>query len=177
MVEHRLDQRLDLAHRFVALATYGLLTNDLGVNVGAYVDAEYVQHAYVHYIYNKTYFSFDIPGGVNPYAWSINNKGDIVGEYQFGSSGNWAGYQLRQGHLTAFDVPGAISSFPQMITGNQKIAGTYQLADGFCHGFVATPDGCNQRPAFQTLGALARELQTRYGLRAYTRVSQLPDQT
>lgn len=123
--------------------TIPLMTNDLGITVGSYFDAEYVLHAFVHYLYDKTYFSFDIPGGVNPLAFSINNEGNIVGFYQLASSsGDYAGFVLEDGRLTAFDVPGALQSCCQGVNDNLQLAGTYQLADGIWHGFVATPISC-----------------------------------
>jgi hypothetical protein len=118
-----------------------MMTNDVGITVGTYWDSNWVVHGFIYDLYDGTHFSIDVPGGSGLWVDAINNEGQIVGSYT-DSSGNFVGFELQHGHLTAFNVPGALQTLNLWITDNHKITGTYQSADGGLHGFVATPVGC-----------------------------------
>ena len=121
--------------------TIPMMTNDVGITVGTYWDSNWVVHGFIYDLYDGTHFSIDVPGGSGLWVDAINNEGQIVGSYT-DSSGNFVGFELQHGHLTAFNVPGALQTLNLWITDNHKITGTYQSADGGLHGFVATPVGC-----------------------------------
>ena len=122
-----------------AVGTIPIMTNDLGVTVGAYWDAQGVQHGFVHHMIGNIFTSVDFPGAFNSWVQGINDEGIMNGSAQPNGSGNWAGFEIIGGHIEDWNVPGEVQTDLFVITNNLRVAGLYQSADGVWHGFVATP--------------------------------------
>lgn len=122
-----------------ATGTYAMLTNDWGVTVGAYWDAQGIQHGFVHRKIGDVFVSVDFPGGTNSWVQGIDDEGIMNGSAQVNNSSDWAGFEMIGGHTEGWDVPGAVQTDLFVITNNLRVAGLYQSADGVWHGFVATP--------------------------------------
>ena len=122
-----------------AVSTIPLMTNDLGVTVGAYWDAQGVQHGFVHRMIGNVFTSVDFPGASNSWVQGINDEGIMNGSAQLNASGNWAGFEIIGGHIEDWNVPDAVQTDLFVITNDLRVAGLYQSADGVWHGFVATP--------------------------------------
>lgn len=122
-----------------AVGTIPIMTNDLGVTVGAYWDAQGVQHGFVHHMIGNVFTSVDFPGAFNSWVQGINDEGIMNGSGQLNPSGNWAGFEIFGGHIENWNVPGAVQTDLFVITNDLRAAGLYQSANGVWHGFVATP--------------------------------------
>jgi hypothetical protein len=122
-----------------AVGTIPIMTNDLGVTVGAYWDAQGVQHGFVHNMIGNVFTSVNFPGAFNSWVQGINDEGIMNGSGQLNASGNWAGFEIIGGHIEKWNVPGAVQTDLFVITNDLRVAGLYQSADGVWHGFVATP--------------------------------------
>jgi hypothetical protein len=62
-----------------AVGTIPIMTNDLGVTVGAYWDAQGVQHGFVHHMIGNVFTSVDFPGAFNSWVQGINDEGIMNG--------------------------------------------------------------------------------------------------
>jgi hypothetical protein len=118
--------------------TFEMGSNDLGTAVGAYWDAEGVQHGFAANVYDGTYRTIDIPGETNTWVQGINDEGAMVGS-AMNSGGYWVGFEFRGRHQESFNVPDALASDVFWITNGQKVSGAYEDASGLWHGFVAIP--------------------------------------
>jgi len=119
--------------------TIPIMTNDLGVTVDAYWDAQAVQHGFVHRMIGDVFVSVDFRGGTNSWVQGIDDEGIMNGSAQLDTNGNWAGFEIIGSHTEEWNMPGAVQTDLFVITNNLRIAGLYQSADGVWHGFVATP--------------------------------------
>lgn len=122
-----------------ATGTIPIMTNDWGVTVGAYWDAQGVQHGFVHRTIGNVFLSVDFPGGSNSWVQGIDDEGIMNGSAELNSNGNWAGFEMIGGRIEHWNKPGAVQTDLFVITNNMHVAGLYQSADGVWHGFVATP--------------------------------------
>jgi hypothetical protein len=75
-----------------------------------------------------------VPGATVTAAHSINNRGQIVGDYQ-DSAGVRHGFFLKGGQYTTIDPPGTTFTFAQQIDDAGVIVGFYDTPDGLEHGF------------------------------------------
>jgi len=122
-----------------AVGTVPIMTNDLGVTVGAYWDAQGVQHGFVHRMIGNVFTSVDFPGASNSWVQGIDDEGIMNGSAQLNANGDWAGFEIIGGHIEDWNMPDAVQTDLFVITNNLRVAGLYQSADGVWHGFVATP--------------------------------------
>ncbi len=83
----------------------------------------------------QTFTSFDYPGGLNTNAFSINERGDIVGRFD-DADGNTHGFLLRQQHFTQIDYPRAVFTAPRDINNLGDVTGRYIDQDSISHGFL-----------------------------------------
>ena len=119
--------------------TIPIMTNDWDVTVGAYWDAQGVQHGFVHRMIGDVFVSVDFPGASNSWVQGIDDEGIMNGSAQLNTNNNWAGFEIIGGHIEGWNKPGAVQTDLFVITNNLRVAGLYQSADGVWHGFVATP--------------------------------------
>ena len=122
-----------------AVSTIPIMTNDLGVTVGAYWDAQGVQHGFVHRMIGNVFTSVDFPRASNSWVQGINDEGMMNGSAQLNTNGNWAGFEMIGGNIEDWNVPDAVQTDLFVITNDLRVAGLYQSPDGVWHGFVATP--------------------------------------
>jgi hypothetical protein len=122
-----------------AVSTIPMMTNNWGVTVGAYWDAQGVQHGFVHHMIGNVFTSVDFPGASNSWVQGINDDGIMNGSAQLNVNGNWAGFEISGRHIEDWNVPDAVQTDLFVITNDLRVAGLYQSADGVWHGFVATP--------------------------------------
>jgi len=108
--------------------------NDVGQQVGLFLDALGIQHGYVTEK-RGGFTTVDFPGAASTAVEGINNHGDIVGVY-FDSAGAIHGFSQQDGAFTAIDFPGAILTFPIEINERGQIVGEYRSADRGIHGFL-----------------------------------------
>jgi probable HAF family extracellular repeat protein len=108
--------------------------NDRGHIVGAYQDAQFLQHGFL--LPDGHFTTIDFPGTIsNTGPTGINNAGHIVGNYQFGD-GRVHSFLLMDGNFTTIDVPGASSTLAWKINDDGVIVGEFVAGQGNSHGFV-----------------------------------------
>lgn len=78
--------------------------------------------------------TFAIPGSTDTIGHSINNRGDIVGDYH-DLNGIRHGFLIQKGQYTTIDPPNAIFTFAMRINDAGVIVGLYYTPDFFEHGF------------------------------------------
>jgi probable HAF family extracellular repeat protein len=111
--------------------------NDQNEIVGWYFDATGYEHAFLKR--GEVYTSFnvpEVPGGAYPlgvgtFAFGINNRGQIVGEY-YDDSGITHGFLLWEGVFTTVDFPGQelTGNALQSINDHGEAVGTYDNGGG-----------------------------------------------
>jgi len=115
--------------------TYGI--NGQGHLIGIYHDSTGAEHAYVRR--NGVYESADLPGAAQVYPLSINERGDIVGEYIATPGTLGYGYLQRPGgKYRLFSAPGAAPEQTYYISINNRrtILGSYEDAAGNWVNFI-----------------------------------------
>jgi len=107
-----------------ATGTYSLAINDSGEVVGCWTDSDGNDHGFT--LLAGAYTSFDYPGGPQTCAYGVNNAGDIVGEFAYGS------FLLSGGTYSPLAFPGAVLTYAVGINDAGDIAGSYCLTNGEC---------------------------------------------
>jgi probable HAF family extracellular repeat protein len=77
----------------------------------------------------------DIPGARLSQAFGINDRGQVVGDYQ-DSDGKFHGYLWQEGRFTTIDVPGATATSVTEINNRGQLLGGYLDDRGRSHGVV-----------------------------------------
>ena len=108
--------------------------NNNGQIVGAYIDAQGIQHGYLTQD-SSSFTTIDFPGAAATNCLGINSRGDITGFYN-DSNGSTHGFTLISGAFATIDFPDSLSTFPIGINDKDQIVGEYQSADGADHGFL-----------------------------------------
>ncbi len=83
----------------------------------------------------QQFVTVSYPGSPSTYPGTINNHGEIVGNYA-DSGGVFHGFTLLNGQFSSFDVPGAFGTFPAAINDSGEIVGSYFDAQSVLHGFL-----------------------------------------
>jgi uncharacterized membrane protein len=105
--------------------------------VGSYTDANFISHGFL--LSGGQYRTIDDPNAINgTFANGINASGQVVGYY---NAIGVHGFLLSGGQYTTFpdDPNGVNSTMPNGINARGQIVGSYGDANGFFHGFLATP--------------------------------------
>ena len=77
-----------------------------------------------------TFTTFDPSGSTGTFAYSINKRGSIAGDYH-DSSGIYHGFvRTADGTITSFDPSGSAGTFAYSINGKGVIAGDYMDSNG-----------------------------------------------
>jgi probable HAF family extracellular repeat protein len=121
-----------------SLGTDAYKSTDEGEIVGFYIGTTEAAGAYVrspsgHF----THFGF--PKGINAGARGINERYDIVGEFDTPADGQTHGFLLKDGQYVPLDVPGSVFTVASDINNVGTIVGDYVDAVGVDHGFIAKP--------------------------------------
>jgi hypothetical protein len=103
------------------------------------VDSNDVSHGYLR-TPGGEFTEFDPTGSVNTFAFGINGKDTIVGEY-FDSSGLHGFVREADGAITLVNVPNATGTSISSINASGASVGTYSDSHGVGHGFVLSPGG------------------------------------
>jgi hypothetical protein len=138
--------------------TVGIAIRPAGAIAGAYIDANYVAHAFIR-APSGALDTFDAPGaGTGPgapgctlncpgtFPWSINPAGEIAGQY-IDANGVYHGFlRFANGTITTYDVPAAGTGpgqggYGESINPAGVITGEYSDAGSVWHGFVRFRDG------------------------------------
>ncbi len=82
-----------------------------------------------------TFTTIDYPGAASTQTWSINTRGDIVGNYVSVDKLNH-GFLLSGGKYTSIDYPGATGTSVYGINPSGDILGEYTFADAINHGYL-----------------------------------------
>jgi probable HAF family extracellular repeat protein len=86
---------------------------------------------------NGAFTTLDVPGAAYTVPTSINNRGQVAGEYFDGSRTH--GFVYSNGTFTTLDVPGATGTEAVSINASGQVAGSYRDGAGGVHSFIATP--------------------------------------
>ena len=92
------------------------------------------------------YTRIGVPGARTTTAYGINNRGQVVGQYQ-DANGRYHGYVWERGRFTTIDAPGAVATTPFDINERGQIVGVRLEADETFRGFVL------DRGRFRTVAA------------------------
>lgn len=92
-------------------------------------------HSYLYA--NGKFKNIDFPGANLTAAFSINDKGIIVGYYQMNAI--VIAFAWKKGKFLSFSYPGAVETFAYGISQGGQIVGTYTLDYNTWHGFVTNP--------------------------------------
>ncbi len=118
--------------------TYPHSISNTGTIAGYYVDASNQSHGFLQ---KGAVTTFDAPGAVDTYAYSINSAGAITGDFFDGTAYHGFGRNA-SGGIDTFDAPGTVGgTFPKGINDAGVIAGLFGDANGASHGFVRTVAG------------------------------------
>jgi hypothetical protein len=142
--------------------TAGNGLNSEGTVAGWYVDASYVNHAFLR-APDGEIATFDAPGagtgsGQGTLGFGLSSRGAITGPYVDASNVAHGFLRARDGTLTTFDVPGAGTgagtpgcvltippscqgTIPENVNSQGAITGEYVDANGVNHGFVRARGG------------------------------------
>src|SRR5438132_4267201 len=93
--------------------------------IGGYADA---------FLYSSGKFTNFLPGSGTTIPFSINNRGDIVGTYNYGVN---RFLRYSSGTVKKIDLPGAFQTRPMYINDHRDIVGIYINNDKEWHGFVS----------------------------------------
>lgn len=137
-----------------AADSFPLDINDQGVIAGFYQDAALLDHGFV--LDKAGFHTVDDPAQASPTTelMSINNKGDIIGDFDFDSNGIFHGaFLLTQGTFVPFTLPQATNGiFALGLNNAGDVAGSFLGDDFIQRGFVS---GRNGLVIFDFPGALA----------------------
>jgi probable HAF family extracellular repeat protein len=114
--------------------------NDLGQIVGRYTDSDQKQHGFLYY--RGVFTTVTAPGREITGAFGINNDGEIVGDYQVGSTRH--GYRLKNGVFTPIHFQDAelTAELTNATSINDvgQIVGYFNAENKF-HGFLLDDSG------------------------------------
>jgi uncharacterized membrane protein len=82
----------------------------------------------------QQFITISYPEAPSTYPGSINNRGEIVGNYA-DSGGVFHGFTLLNGQYTSLNFPGAADTYASAINDSGEIVGAYLLS-GTLHGFL-----------------------------------------
>jgi hypothetical protein len=124
-----------------ASGTQAFGVNDREAVIGVYTDAQKNPHAFL--LRAGRYRNMDLPGGPSTTTTplSINDRGEIVGEYVTTPMTNGFGYlQQSDGSFTLTTAPGSApqGTFFISINNRQQILGAYADTAGVQHNFLRT---------------------------------------
>jgi len=125
-----------------AIDTQAFGINDRGTVIGVYTDQEGNGHAFL--LREGHYRNIDLPGGIanqGTLPLSINDFGEIVGEFERTENTNGFGYLQRpDGRFTLTTAPGSApeGTFFISINNRQQILGGFNDSAGGSHNFLKT---------------------------------------
>jgi uncharacterized membrane protein len=121
--------------------------NSQNLIIGLYGDAAGSVHGFTHYP-NGQFQNFDFPRAGNTFAWKINDRGQVAGQY----STNFLGHAFvltdaadvdgpaSPSHYFSLDYPDSQATAGRGINNQGQIVGPYRRRGSPArHGFVATP--------------------------------------
>lgn len=91
-----------------------------------------------------TFVTVDFPGATGTSINGINDRGQIVGNYQDSDHFDH-GFVARGARFMTVDYPGALGTVVWGINASGRIAGFYFTPDGAAHGFVGRPQSDDDR--------------------------------
>ena len=86
-------------------------------------------------VFAQNYRTIDPPGSTYTYAWSINDKGQIVGFY-VDSNRVEHGFLYNNGVYTTIDPPGSVQTVAWGINWQGQVVGLFETASGPQSGFL-----------------------------------------
>jgi probable HAF family extracellular repeat protein len=123
-------------------------SNNLGVVVGTYVDADGVNQAYLMQRGKLTRIvppdAPDDPAAFNAIATDVNDRGQVVGCYA-DAKGTYHGFRYDRGRFTRIDPPGGAdvpehaTTCPFGINNSGQVVGQYVDAASVLHGYLWEP--------------------------------------
>jgi probable HAF family extracellular repeat protein len=107
-----------------------------GTVVGLFFDPSLLRYR-AYTLRHDEFSAFDFPSATLTWAWDINEKGEIVGEYA-DASGGGHGFLRNEEGFFSIDYPGAVSTSRGAINSGGSIVGQYIDANNHVHGFLLT---------------------------------------
>lgn len=107
--------------------------NQAGTVVGTYRDAAGVSHGFFYQ--NRSYTTFDHPGGIATNVEGINDAGVAVGYYVDGFH-LLQGFMLSNGTPTPIAPPGSVMALPRAVNNFGVVVGTWWDGSFTAHGFL-----------------------------------------
>jgi hypothetical protein len=90
----------------------------------------------VGFIYDGTnYTPVYVPGSLETHAVSINDQGEVTGNY-YEPGSPFLGFVYSNGNYTTIDVPGSEQTTTVSINNSNEVAGWYVTNTSFAHGFT-----------------------------------------
>lgn len=110
------------------------------INAGGIISGWYGTHGFVRTA-DGTITTFDPPGSSQTYAFGLNDKGAIAGDYE-DAGGVFHGYvRAASGKITTFDPAGSTGTEAFAINNKGAVTGFYYDGTHTGHGFVRAVDG------------------------------------
>ncbi len=124
-----------------ASATYANFTNEIGLVVGSYIDADGIFHAYVRPP-NGIFLPFDLPNPAELEYIFVHHMSEkltaIAGAKRVGDVPRTVIGTL-EGGIYDFQFPGSVSTEGWNVNQDGSVVGHYDSSDGRRHGFIARP--------------------------------------
>jgi len=87
------------------------------------------------------YTEFDVPGSAGTYAFAVNDKNAITGEYDDQDSHEHGFIRNPDATIITFDGPSATQTYALAINRAGSVVGSYQVGSAPPHGFLRTAGG------------------------------------
>jgi uncharacterized membrane protein len=123
--------------------TYPVAINDCGDIAGYYEDANYGFHGFVR-DRRGSITTLDVPQATATLATSINAEGEIVGTYQYMSSGGIVSQSLLRsidGTFTTLVLPNGTPVYAAAINAAGEVTGDFTDSQGGIHGYLRHRNG------------------------------------
>jgi hypothetical protein len=110
--------------------------NDSGIAVGFYTDGKSINHGFTLNQQSGKFTPVTPPGATNVTVSAINNNGDVVGFYSYGSE--MIGFLEKNGQFSTFHYPSSTVTQPFGVNDRDAIVGGYVDSASAMHGFLLT---------------------------------------
>jgi hypothetical protein len=116
--------------------------NDEEVMVGWYTNDQVITHSF--FLADGQFTAYDFPGAFSTYVRSLNNRGDITGNFQLSANDPGTGFITpRYGQPITFKAPDPTTNSlaPEAVNDLRAVVGWYTTPSFPFHGFLRTPSG------------------------------------
>lgn len=118
-------------------STTVLGVNSRGEMAGVGIDSNGLGHGF--HLYGGVFTEITIEGGVDVYAWDVNDSGVVLGRYEDSTTHDWVNFLWRDGALTTLNLPAVQWAEAVGLNDRGEVAGHFVRAGdntGHMIGFV-----------------------------------------